>query len=289
MRENDPIDGGDLTVETTTLPRVTTETRARDSHSGSRFGDVIARRLGWLPGMLGDPLVFDRWRWLHRRGLRGVRTLDAGCGSGWFAIYMADHGNEVVGINFDGKAVAAAQRRVQMRGLANARFIEGDLRELDRLAPELGTFDQIICFETIEHIKDDAKLVRDLAAMLNPGGRLMLTTPSNERPPLIGEKWSDVEDGGHVRFGYTHAELGALCTAAGLRVVEQGRLGGWVVQKLYNAALRMVPALGAHVAILLSLLLRPAQVLDRPLTKLLGSPELCISMMAERPAASVAG
>jgi SAM-dependent methyltransferase len=234
--------------------------------------------------MLGDPLVFDRWRWLHRAGRRGVRTLDAGCGSGWFAIYMAGHGNEVVGINFDGKAVAAATRRAQARGIEHASFIEADLRKLDALAPELGTFDQIICFETIEHIKDDHKLVRDLASMLNPGGRLMLTTPSSERPPLVGEKWSDVEDGGHVRFGYTHAELAAVCEAAGLRVVERGRLGGFVVQKLYNAALRMVPRFGAHVAILLSLALRPLQVLDGPLTKLLNYPQLCISMMAERPA-----
>ncbi len=259
-----------------------------DKPSGSPIGDMIARRLGWLPGMLVDPVLFDRWRWLHREGRRGVRTLDAGCGSGWFAIYMAGNGNEVVGINYDPKAVAVAERRAAMRGLTNTRFIDGDLRELDKLAPELGTFDQIICFETIEHIKNDRKLVRDLAALLNPGGRLMLTTPSDDHPPLIGETLSETEDGGHVRYGYSHAELAAICNEAGLVVVQKGNLGGWVVQKLSNAPRRLIPPLHPFVALLLTLTLRPLQVFDRPLTRLLGTPPLCISVMAERPAADAA-
>lgn len=254
-------------------------------NSGSWLGDVAARTLGWLPGMLGDPVVFDRWRWLRRAGRRGVRTLDAGCGSGWFAIYMSSLGNEVTGISFDEVANAAAERRAKMIGATTARFVLGDLRELDRFGEDLGMFDQIICFETIEHIRDDAKLVRDLAARLNPGGQLLLTTPSDDHPPLIGEEVSETEDGGHVKFGYSLDELRELMAAAGLRVIDEGRLGGWVVQKLFNATYRMVPLVGWRPAVVLTLVLRPLQVLDRPLTKLLGYPELCVRIMAELPAA----
>jgi SAM-dependent methyltransferase len=253
---------------------------------GTRFGDVIASTLGWLPGMLADPIVFQRWRWLHRTARRGARTLDAGCGAGWFAFYLASIGNEVLGVSFDPTAIAAAKRRADARGLTGTSFLQGDLRELDRFGESLGTFDLIICFETIEHIRDDAKLVRDLAARLNPGGRLMLTTPSDDHPALIGEELSETEDGGHVRFGYSLPELRALCEAAGLRVIEEAGLGGWVVQKLFNITLRMVPALGFLGAEIMGLTLRPLQLFDRPITALLGYPKLCVSMIAERPAAA---
>jgi SAM-dependent methyltransferase len=255
----------------------------RENQTGSWFGDAIVRTLGWFPGMLGDPVLFDRWRWLRRAGRRGVRTLDAGCGSGWFAIYMAGLGNDVTGISFDATANAAAERRANAAGATNTRFISADLRELDRFSEGLGKFDQIICFETIEHIRDDAKLVRDLAALLEPGGRLMLTTPSDDHPPLIGEKVSATEDGGHVRFGYSLADLRALCDGAGLRVVEEGRLGGWVVQKLFNATRRIVPLVGWRPAVVLTLALRPLHLIDRPLTRLIGYPELCVKVMAELP------
>jgi 2-polyprenyl-3-methyl-5-hydroxy-6-metoxy-1,4-benzoquinol methylase len=253
-------------------------------NSGSWLGDLTARTMGWLPGMLADPVLFLRWRWLHRDGLRGVRTLDAGCGSGWFAIYMASLGNQVTGISFDETANSAAERRAKMLGATNAQFVLGDLRELDQFGETLGKFDQIVCFETIEHIRDDAKLVRDLTARLNPGGQLMLTTPSDDHPPLIGEEVSATEDGGHVKFGYSLQELRELFMAAGLRVVDEGRLGGWVVQKLFNATYRLVPVVGWRPAVVLTLVLRPLQVLDGPLTRLLGYPELCVRIMAELPA-----
>ena len=56
-----------------------------------------------------------------------------------------------------------------MLGITSARFVQGDLRQLDTMRAELGLFDQVICLETIEHIMDDHKLARDLGMMLKPG------------------------------------------------------------------------------------------------------------------------
>jgi hypothetical protein len=67
-------------------------------------------------------------------------------------------------------------------------------------------------------------------------------------------------------------------------VIEEDRLGGWVVQKLFNITLRLVPAFGFLGAEIMGLTLRPLQLFDRPVTALLGYPKLCVSLIAERPA-----
>lgn len=259
-----------------------------EESNGSWMGDAVVRTLGWRPGMVADPVVGDRFRWLRDRIRPGVRTLDAGCGSGWFALYLASRGNDVTGISFDDRANAAAERRAAMMGYTKTRFVQGDLRELDQFGDGLGTFDEIVCFETIEHIDDDAKLIRDLAARLNPGGRLFLTTPSDDHPTLLLDEMAAQAEGGHVRFGYSLAQLRGLCEAAGLEVVEEGRLGGWVVQRLFAITGRLMPVTGFRLASVLALLLRPLKILDRPLTKALKHPELCVSMIAQRPLTATA-
>jgi SAM-dependent methyltransferase len=250
---------------------------------GSPLGDMMARAFGWLPGMLIDPSVFRRWLWLRRHARRGARTLDAGSGSGWFALYLASLDNHVTGLSFNDVANSAAIRRARALRETRVHFVQGDLRELDRLAPALGTYQQIVCFETIEHIRDDVKLVRDLAAMIEPGGRLLLTTPSDDHEPLIGEVVSETEDGGHVRFGYSHARLRELCRGAGLQVVAEDRFCGWVGQKIYDLGRRITPLVGFRAAMALTVLLRPLEVLDRPLTRALGTPELHVAIVAEKP------
>jgi SAM-dependent methyltransferase len=258
-------------------------TQQQHTHSGSRFGDALARALSWRPAMIAEPAVFDRWRWLRKHAGRGRRTLDAGCGSGWFALYLATLGNDVLGVSFNPVALAAAERRARALDETKVRFIEGDLRELEQFGPSLGTFEQIICFETIEHIMNDAKLVADLADRLEPGGRLLLTTPSDDHAPVIGETLSETEDGGHVRFGYSHARLRELCTAAGLEVTTEDRLTGWLGMKLYNATGRLAPFLGHVLATVVTVALRPLQLLDRPLNRVLRRPEFCVAIIAEKP------
>jgi 2-polyprenyl-3-methyl-5-hydroxy-6-metoxy-1,4-benzoquinol methylase len=254
------------------------------SKFGSSIGDIAARLFGWLPGMVIDPSVFTRWLWLRRRGRGGKRTLDAGCGSGWFALYMASRGNDVTGISFNEIANEAATRRAEARGVTGVRFIQGDLRELDTIGPPLGSFEQIMCFETIEHIQNDEKLVRDLAALLEPGGQLLLTTPSDDHPPLIGEEVSETEDGGHVRFGYSHARLRELCEGAGLRMVAEDRLCGWIGQKTFDIGRRATYVIGFRAAMALIVALRPLQAFDPLVTRLLRYPELHVAIVAEKPA-----
>ncbi|MGH7782093.1 MAG: class I SAM-dependent methyltransferase [Candidatus Binataceae bacterium] len=246
--------------------------------------DPLLKLFGWRAlVMQGDPLVYDRFIWLRRHLKPGpLRTLDAGCGNGAFTMYAARIGNEAVGLSFDEANNRKAIARAAMLEIAGARFLPCDLRRLDMMRAELGQFDQMICLETIEHIMDDRKLARDLAAMLKPGGRLFVSTPYKNCPPLRGDKLSETEDGGHVRWGYTHAEMRALLADAGLATTAEEFASGVVMQRvtdLMRAASETSPTLGWAA----TFPLRGLRIADRPVTDALARPYLSIAVVAEKP------
>jgi len=247
--------------------------------------DALVYLLGWPALVLQqDPPTWDRWRWLRSQLRSGsLRTLDAGSGSGAFAIYAAERGNVVLGLSIDEAANTRAARRAALLGVRRVGFRRADLRQLDVIAPELGAFDQILCLETIEHVADDAKLVTDLAALLRPGGRLLLTTPSAEHRPLVGESLSATEDGGHVRWGYSAARLRELLAGAGLELISEQYLSGIVTQSITNASRLLARSLGPHAAWVLTTPLRPLAWLDRPVTKLLRLPWLAVAVVGVKP------
>jgi len=197
---------------------------------------TLMKALGWkITLRFGDPLVMDRWRWLKPRLARGaIRTFDAGCGNGCFSFAAAAMGNEVVAGSYDEAPLAKARIRAEMFGMSNIRFLPIDLCELDKRSAELGLFDQIICTECIEHIHDDEKLVRDLAGILKPGGRLLLTTPEASHRSLRHEERLLSEVGGHVRWGYRAERLKEIFSGANLTVGEVRYTSGWISQQLTN-------------------------------------------------------
>jgi SAM-dependent methyltransferase len=247
----------------------------------ARMPDTTLRAFGWRPLLInGDPCVLDRWLWLRRHLRSGaVRTFDAGSGNGGFSIYAALAGNDVVAATFSEREQQAGSRRAQIVGARGVEFRVLDLREIERHRESLGAFGQIICFETIEHLSDDEGLVRSLAAMLEPGGQLLLTTPFDGHRPLYSEERhpSGVEDGSHVRYGYSQRRLRELVEGAGLQVAEEGFVSGVVSQKLTNLMRRLTATLGLPAAWAIMLPLRLLVVLDRPLSGLLRYPYLSVA------------
>ncbi len=248
------------------------------------MSDLMLRVLGWRSLLIhGDPCVLDRWLWLRSRLRPGpLRTLDAGCGNGAFSIYAARVGNEVLATSFSERELDEARRRTALMGVQGVDFEVLDLRELEQRSPQLGSFDQIICLETIEHLSDDQGLLVSLAGLLRPGGRVLLTTPFDGHRPLYSEERhpSPVEDGSHVRYGYSAERLRELAQAAGLRPEGVGYVSGVVSQRLTNLMRRLTLRVGRMPAWALMLPLRALAVLDRPLTRLTRYPYLSIAMVA---------
>jgi cyclopropane-fatty-acyl-phospholipid synthase len=102
----------------------------------------------------------------------GERVLDVGCGWGSFALHAAgEHGAHVTAITLSEPQAALARERAATAGLADRIEIRiGDYRDL---AGE--QFDAIASIGMVEHVGSaniDA-YVRQLAAVLRPGGRLL--------------------------------------------------------------------------------------------------------------------
>ena len=241
--------------------------------------EPIVKIGGWrAPIFFGGAADVDRWRWLAAHAEKGaIRTLDAGSGLGALSFHAAHLGNEVVAISFESVDNQKARRRAKVLGFDNITFIDGDLRELDKMSGSLGVFDQVFCVEVIEHIENDAKLVHDLSALLKPGGKLLLSTPYNLHRPVIDE-WINE----HVRYGYSAGELRDLFKANNLEVISEEFITGIVSQKVDNllSRIRRLTPHNRTLGWVCTFPLRLFQVFDGPVTKLTRWPHLSIAMVA---------
>ncbi|MEX0503234.1 bifunctional 2-polyprenyl-6-hydroxyphenol methylase/3-demethylubiquinol 3-O-methyltransferase UbiG [Alphaproteobacteria bacterium LSUCC0719] len=104
--------------------------------------------------------------------LDGVRILDIGCGGGILAEPMARLGGQVTGIDATPEAIEAAKAHAMTAGLA----IDYRCTTAEALAESGPTFDLIYASEVIEHVTDRHLFAASIAAMLAPGGTVVITT-----------------------------------------------------------------------------------------------------------------
>jgi SAM-dependent methyltransferase len=113
-------------------------------------------------------------------------VLDAGCGTGENALFFARRGRPVLGIDYLGGPIEAAQRKAADRGL-DAEFITMDALTLGSLDRK---FDSVID-SGLFHVFTDADRVRyvaGLAHVTRPGGGLFLLCFSDEEPGNQGPR-----------------------------------------------------------------------------------------------------
>jgi S-adenosylmethionine-dependent methyltransferase len=104
----------------------------------------------------------------------GLDVVDAGGGTGGFAVPLAAAGHRVTVIDPSPDSLAALQRRAAEQGLSERVVgVQGDLTELpDLLAP--GSVDLLLCHSVLEVVDDPAEALAGVAGVLRPGGRLSL-------------------------------------------------------------------------------------------------------------------
>ena len=160
-------------------------------------------------------------------GQVGVRVLDVGCGAGLLSESLARAGCAVLGLDAGAEVIAAAQAHAAGQGLA----LEYRVGSAEALAAEGLKFPVITALEIIEHVADPAAFVATLAALLEPGGLLFLSTLNRTAKSFLAAKvgaeyvlrWLPVGTHNWRQF-ITPVELAGHCRAAGLRLSDTAGL-----------------------------------------------------------------
>jgi ubiquinone/menaquinone biosynthesis C-methylase UbiE len=152
----------------------------------------LEEKLKWQPKLDGERVVEGiHYGWLMRDHLaryefaaqfcKGKRVLDVATGTGYGANILKKAGAaEVVAVDREQGALDYAAQRYGTGGL---RWIKGDAYEL----PFDREFDVVISFETIEHLKEPERFVRECRRVAKPGGQFIVSTPENVGGPLCSE------------------------------------------------------------------------------------------------------
>ncbi len=151
---------------------------------------------------------------VERTTARG-RALDLGCGTGTNALYLAQHGFTVVGVDFSARAIATARARVQRAGFTPT-FHVADVSRLEFLTAPFAFVLDIGCFHAIEPTAR-ARYVAGIARLTQPGSQFMLYAFA-PRPPEQRPHWLALRN-----VGVTPAEVTQLFAPAfELTRVEHG-------------------------------------------------------------------
>jgi 2-polyprenyl-6-hydroxyphenyl methylase / 3-demethylubiquinone-9 3-methyltransferase len=106
------------------------------------------------------------------RPLEGLSIVDIGCGGGLVCEPLARLGARVAGIDPAAENVEAARRHAAEQGLS----VDYRAARVEDLVAEGRTFDAVACLEVVEHVPDPAAFLKACAALVRPGGLLLLST-----------------------------------------------------------------------------------------------------------------
>ena len=136
---------------------------------GMRWFYELWYRYGTPPWVMGprEELV----RFVQSGRLRPGRAIDLGCGVGDNAIFLAQHGFDVVGVDFSPAAIEQARERARAAGV-DVRFEVADVFAL----PDLGEFDLVVDYGTSDdfRVPDRQRFKAVVGRLLAAGGEYLL-------------------------------------------------------------------------------------------------------------------
>ncbi|CAN5565374.1 hypothetical protein BH23CHL5_BH23CHL5_00840 [soil metagenome] len=111
-------------------------------------------------------------------------VLDAGCGSGQFAIALAVRGMNVVGVDLSPNMIEFARKNAEMAGVRMS-FIQA---EVSCIPIESGSVDAVFARMVLMLTPDPEATLSEFRRALKPGGRLLVSVPG-ARSPIFGDAW----------------------------------------------------------------------------------------------------
>jgi SAM-dependent methyltransferase len=165
-------------------------------------------------------------------GRAALDVVDAGGGTGGFAVPLAELGHRVTVVDPSPDALAALERRAADSDVS-VRGVQGDAHDLLELVGA-GAADMVLCHSVLEYVDSPAATMASLAAAVRPGGAVSVLAAGRLAAVLHRALAGHFDDSRRVladaagRWGdrdpiprrFTRAGLTDLAAGAGLRVAE---------------------------------------------------------------------
>jgi 2-polyprenyl-3-methyl-5-hydroxy-6-metoxy-1,4-benzoquinol methylase len=154
----------------------------------TQFDDIYRVRERGVRGLrdrLSRGTVIERLRFADdvASRIKPERVLDVGCGSGRFAVDLAERGARVVGLDFAPDMVGLARELADQEGVSSrCLFLQQDFMTWD----EPGRFDMGLAVGVTDYVRDPAPLVKRIAEHVS--GTVLISFPARWHP-LVPLRW----------------------------------------------------------------------------------------------------
>ncbi len=123
----------------------------------------------------------------------GQLTLDAGCGVGGTAIYIAQKTKaRVVGITLDPNQVHLANQ--YSRAKLVEKLVEFQVQDFTKTNFAANTFDLVYAIESVCHTRPKTRFLKEVYRILKPGGHLVIADGYTKYPPKTAEEKKIIAD-----------------------------------------------------------------------------------------------
>lgn len=107
---------------------------------------------------------------------RGNSILNLGCGDGYFNPYLRKRFKKVIGVDINKADLMIASEINKSEGIKYEHYNGKKLPFKDN------NFDEVVCVDVLEHIKNDKEILKEIYRVLKKKGYLTLTLPSKNYP-----------------------------------------------------------------------------------------------------------
>jgi cyclopropane fatty-acyl-phospholipid synthase-like methyltransferase len=141
---------------------------------------------------------------VEKEKIKPCKAIDIGCGEGFYSIYLASKGIDVMGIDLSEQAIEYAKGNTE-QAKYNIRFMVMDVNSLHQLNE---TFDFVLEWSVMHHIMPPQRqnYIKDISKILNKGGKYLSVCFSEQSHEVVGsgEKYAISPVGTKLYYSSQH-------------------------------------------------------------------------------------